>query len=152
MNPCPKRSIRPLDPLAVGSFAIKVYSIALLDEPFSSKFEQASRRVAIERLEAGPTSHRTHGVGFLGIHQGFNENQIFLDLWINQNELHHTVWISPKDNDTAITLPPADFNSVCIWDLAVQAFERKAWLECVLRNPSGPDLERYLSTLMNEDA
>ena len=151
MNPCPKRSIRSLEPLSAGGFAIKVYSIALLDEPFSPEFEQASRRVATEKLESGPTAHPTHGVGFLGIHQGYNENQIFLDLWINESELHHTVWISPKDDDTAITSPPDDFNSVCIWDLAVQAFERKAWLKCVLRNPSGQDIDRYLNTLMNED-
>jgi hypothetical protein len=41
--------------------------------------------------------------------------------------------------------PPPDHNSVCIRDLALQAFERDTWIACVLANPDGPDLERYLA-------
>ena len=53
---------------------------------------------------------------------------------------------STKDDPAALAHPPKDFNSVCVWDLALQTFERDAWIECVLDNPSGPDRERYLAT------
>ena len=33
----------------------------------------------------------------------------------------------------------------CVWDLAVIGFEREAWLEAVLSNPRGPDVEAYLA-------
>jgi hypothetical protein len=33
----------------------------------------------------------------------------------------------------------------CVWEIEVVDFERRAWLEDVLANPDGPDIERYLS-------
>lgn len=38
-----------------------------------------------------------------------------------------------------------------MWDLAVVAFEQRAWLDAVLKNPRGPDLERYLAARLSED-
>ncbi|TAH35561.1 MAG: hypothetical protein EYC70_12960 [Planctomycetota bacterium] len=35
--------------------------------------------------------------------------------------------------------------SVCVWDLHLQYQERQAWVECVLADPEGPDLEAYLA-------
>ncbi|HSF81772.1 MAG TPA: hypothetical protein VLA49_11090 [Anaerolineales bacterium] len=41
--------------------------------------------------------------------------------------------------------------TACVWDLRLMAFERQSWLETVLANPSGPDLEAYLACRLNED-
>ncbi|MFQ5695730.1 MAG: hypothetical protein ACE5HB_07055 [Terriglobia bacterium] len=41
--------------------------------------------------------------------------------------------------------PAADHNSVCTWDLYLQAVERQAWLECAPANPRGADLEAFLA-------
>ena len=38
-----------------------------------------------------------------------------------------------------------------VWDGALLAFERQAWVDTMLNNPNGPDLEEYLFTRMNED-
>jgi hypothetical protein len=38
-----------------------------------------------------------------------------------------------------------------VWDGALLAFERQAWVDAVLNNPNGPSVEQYLSTQMNED-
>jgi hypothetical protein len=32
-----------------------------------------------------------------------------------------------------------------VWELGIIDFERRAWIEGVLANRAGPDLERYLS-------
>jgi len=69
---------------------------------------------------------------------------------VNENELLHTVWVSPVDNPMALHEPAADHNSVCVWNLAVQCFEREAWMQTVLANPAGPDLKAYLLRRMNE--
>jgi hypothetical protein len=45
---------------------------------------------------------------------------------------------------------PTDLTA-CTWDLAVVCFERQAWLDAVLTNPDGPDLERYLQVQLNDD-
>ena len=40
----------------------------------------------------------------------------------------------------------------CVWDLAVLAFEREAWLATVLANPTKkPDIKAYLARQMNAD-
>ena len=32
----------------------------------------------------------------------------------------------------------------CVWELGIVEFERRAWIEDVIGNPDGPDLERYM--------
>jgi hypothetical protein len=39
----------------------------------------------------------------------------------------------------------------CVWDLCVMSFERQAWLETVLLNPAGVDLETYFMRRLNDD-
>ena len=70
---------------------------------------------------------------------------MFLDRWANENELLHHYWVSPVDDPTRLVVPDPDHNSVCVWDLAAQAFEREAWVKSVLQNPSGPDIDHYLN-------
>lgn len=41
--------------------------------------------------------------------------------------------------------------SLVAWDAALLAFERRAWVDTMLNNPNGPNLEQYLSTQMNEE-
>ena len=41
--------------------------------------------------------------------------------------------------------------TACVWDLRVLCFERQAWIDTVLTNPVGPDLEKYLTCQLNED-
>jgi hypothetical protein len=38
-----------------------------------------------------------------------------------------------------------------VWELDGVDFERRAWREDVLANPSGPDLERYLERRFDAD-
>ena len=40
---------------------------------------------------------------------------------------------------------------MCVWELVVAAAERQAWIDSVLANPAGPDIERYLATRFNCD-
>jgi hypothetical protein len=41
--------------------------------------------------------------------------------------------------------------SVCVWDLALQSFERAAWIKHVLLKADAPDFAGYLSDRMNSD-
>ncbi|MBK7403122.1 MAG: isochorismatase [Phycisphaerales bacterium] len=144
-NSCPLRLIRGLPIVTLAGFRLKLITITASGSDANPHLLEAAQRTAERHLRERPTHHEHYGVGFLGVHDGHGENQVFLDLWINRNELTHTIWTSPKHDPGALTSPPADSNSVCIWDLAAQAFERDAWLRHVLRNPAGPDIEAYLS-------
>ena len=145
------RPIRFLELLRENDWRVKVYGIAYDRSWPGSDLIAAARRRAIYRLRRGPTRQRAHGVGFLGIHDGKGGNQVFLDLWINDNELLHKVYRSSKGSPTRLEPVPADYNSVCVWDLYVQAFERRAWLAHVLDNPAGPDFDAYLAARLETE-
>lgn len=95
-------------------------------------------------LKEHPTRHTHYGVGFVGVHGGRGENQVFLDRWVDENELLHDYVVSRPDRPAELRPAPPDYNSVCVWDLAVQAWERDVWVECVMKRPHRPDFEAYL--------
>jgi len=137
------RPIRLIDRVTIAGFRLKIYSIAATSDVASPALVGAALAAATRHLTDHPTRQTHYALGFLGIHDGRGSNQVFLDLWINQNELTHDFWVSHKDAPERLTRPPADHNSVCVWDLFVQGVEREAWLRHVLANPAGPDLEAY---------
>jgi hypothetical protein len=151
-EPYDRRPLRFLELWTTGEWRLKVIGIAYGRETPDPELVEAAKRVASQYLRENRTRHATYGVGFLGVHDGRGENQVFLDRWINENELMHVYWVSPKDDPARLVVPDlSDHNSVCVWDLAVQCFERQAWVDCVLNNPSGPDLDLYLARRMHVD-
>jgi len=139
------RPIRFLELWTSDGFRLKAYSIAYDRSLARAELVDAARAVVQRQLREHPTRHQHYGVGFVGIHDGRGENQVFLDLWVNQNELLHTYWISPTDHPAQLVGGPEDHNSVCVWDLQLQCIERQAWIECVIGNSNGPDVEAYLA-------
>ncbi|HZW10576.1 MAG TPA: hypothetical protein VFF69_11795 [Phycisphaerales bacterium] len=139
------RPVRCIDIVELVGFRLKLVTIVASGDQAGPDLTAGAICVAERHLREHPTRHEHYGVGFLGVHDGQGSNQVFLDLWINSNELKHTIWISSKDKPGELVVPPDDYNSVCVWDLAVQAFEREAWLRHVLRNSAGPDLDAYLA-------
>jgi hypothetical protein len=152
-EPYQPRPLRFLELWQVDDWRLKVIGIAYGRATPDVRLVDAAKRTAAEYLRTHPTRHAHYGVGFLGVHDGRGENQVFLDRWINENELMHAYWVSPKHDPERLLVPDVtDHNSVCVWDLAVQCFEREAWLECVLANPRGPDLDAYLTRRIRADA
>lgn len=146
------RPIRCIDRWTIDSLRLKVYSIAY-DKPVADdELITAAKCIVTEHLREHPTRHEHYGVGFVGIHDGRGENQVFLDVWVNQNELLHTFWISTKSEPARLVRADEDHNSICVWDLFVQCFERQAWIDCVIGSPTGPDFEAYLARVFDGQA
>lgn len=57
---------------------------------------------------------------------------------------------SPLGRPSEIAVETGDLMA-CTWELAVIGFERDAWLQTVLRNPGGPDLDAYCAVQMNAE-
>ena len=147
-----RRPIRSLELWQDSGWTLKVYGIAYGRERPRDELLEAAKVVARKQLSGSANEHNHYGVGFLGVHDGRGANFVFLDYWADENELHHHVHVSPSEE-------PASFEDVtgtgliaCAWDLRVLSFERDTWVESVLANPAGPDLERYLASRLNEDA
>lgn len=143
-----KRPIRFLETWQPDNWRIKVYSIAYQRNLAHPRVVALAKERFIPHLEEAKDHYH---IGFLGVHEGRGANFIFLDYWTNENELIHLVYASSKENPAEMTYLTPDGLIACVWDLALVCFERQAWLEHVLANPNGPDLEAYLSARLNAD-
>jgi hypothetical protein len=54
------------------------------------------------------------------------------------------LWDSSEERPTELEYATSTTPAACVWDLFVMSFERDAWLDEVLANPEGPNLDGYL--------
>lgn len=146
-----KRPIRFLEHWEQSGWRLKVYGIAYQGEYPRAHLIENAKGLARERLPPSPSTEGRYGVGFLGVHDGRGADFIFLDWWAEENELHHHVYVASHDQPDHFRYATPTGLIACVWDLQVLCFEREAWLQSVLANPSGPDLDRYLRLQLNED-
>jgi hypothetical protein len=127
----------------MDGWRLKAYGISGRRELPPPAFVDAARDLAQRELPTPAEAPERYGVGFVGVHEGRDGDlYAFVDWWENENELCHRQYVGSND------LQPSDPIGIraCVWDLAVVAFERQAWLDAVLQNLDGPDLDRYLAT------
>jgi hypothetical protein len=150
-EPYRPRPVRFLEEWAEGGWRSKVYGIAYGRELPRAALVETAKRIARERLPQPAVGEGRYGVGFLGVHDGRGANFVFVDWWADENELHHHVYTSASDELFRLNYTTPTGLSACVWDLKVQSFERDAWVEEVLTNPNGPDVEGYMRRRMSAD-
>ena len=145
-----RRPIRCSGVLESDGWRLKVYGAAYERDRPRPELVEATRQLA-HRLPHPAEGDGRYGVGFLCAHDGCGGCYAFIDWWADGNELHHLIYSAPADRPGDLTPVPPGGLTACVWDLAIMAFERQAWLDAVLANPDGPDLERYLEIQLNQD-
>jgi hypothetical protein len=150
-EPYERRAIRPLGLWDEAGWRLKMYGITYRGECPSPELVEAAKVTARHRLPQASLSESAYGVGFLGVHQGRDSNFVFLDWWQDENELHHHVFVSPHDKPELLEYATPRGLLGCVWDLRVVEFERLAWIDTVLANPHGPNLEAYLTRQLSGD-
>ena len=117
---------------------LKHYGIGMSGEPRPALAE-ATRRAALGVVPEG-------AAGFTIAHDAASAGLGIVYWWANDNEIHMRAFASPHDDPGA--LAAADGTAMaCVWELEVIDFERRAWLEDVLK---GGDVERYLERRLGE--
>ena len=150
-EPYQPRPIRCMELWQIAGWRIKVYGIAYQRPSPRHALLEAAKMVALPHLSQAAEKHNHYGVGFLGVHDGRGANFVFLDYWADENELHHHVYVSPTEQPAQMEYITPTGLTACVWDLRVMCFERQAWLESVLTNPAGPNIDTYLARQLNED-
>ncbi len=145
------RPIRFLELWRESGWTLKVYGITYGREHPREELVEAAKAVARKRLLGSTNDDNHYGVGFLGVHDGRGANFVFVDYWADENELHHHLYVSPSDKPASLEDVTSTELIACTWDLRVLSFERDAWVEAVLANPSGPSMEGYLARTLNEN-
>lgn len=129
---------------------MKVYSIAHGRSSARAPLIAAARATALDRLRLSGGQTENFGVGFVGIHDGKTANFVFVDWWADENELHHHVYVSPSDEPAKLDYKTPSGLIACVWDLALMAYEREAWVETVLK-AERPNLNAYLDRRMHAE-
>ena len=140
-QPRPVRFIR-LEPR--GDWRLKVYGIATPGRTPRPELVTAAMDMAPAVLPAPAAGDERYGVGIVLVHDSATYCFALYYWWQSANELHQRVYAAPREDPRALAklVDPA---AGCVWELAVVDFERRAWLEDVLTNPRGPDVDRYLT-------
>ena len=144
------RPVRFIRMERAGDWRLKVYGIAMPCQAPRRELVEESIWKATEVLPKDAHADGREGVGFVTVHDAATCGITLIYWWQGTNELHQRISLSPLDDPTAMTqLEPQAAG--CVWELEVVDFERRAWLEDVLKNPTGPDIDAYLSRRHNAD-
>jgi hypothetical protein len=129
------RSIRFIGREDLGDWRLKVYGIGTHAPDARPEFVAATLDAAREALPDGG------GAGFVIAHDAKEAGLGLVYWWANENEVHGRFFASPLDDPTAF-VPVDGTGLACVWEMEVIDFERRAWLEHVLKNG---DVDGYLA-------
>jgi hypothetical protein len=138
------RSARFIRIARLGDWRVKIYGIATPGRTPRPALVDATVDLAAATLPQPALAEGRMGIGIAIAHDGAMASMGLIYWWQAANELHQRVFVGPLEDPRAMK-PLANPAAGCVWELGVLDFERRAWIEDVLANPAGPDLECYLS-------
>jgi hypothetical protein len=136
--------VRPLEIWEHDGWLLKVYGLAYRGDRPPTDVVDAAKRVAAETLPLPAETPDRYGVGFLVVHEGQDARWLLVDWWGFESVLHHRLFMASLDGEPEFE-PAPDPLMACVWELAILAFERDAWVETVLTDAKRPDVPAYLS-------
>lgn len=152
LTPYQSRPVRFIDLWTVDGWRLKVYGISGRQASPPPAFVVAVKDHASGLLPRPAQTPDRYGVGFVGAHEGRDGSLYgFVDWWENENELRHHGLVAPGERPHDLEPVEPEGTRACVWDLAVIAFERQAWVDSVLANPEGAHLDRYLAARLYAD-
>lgn len=148
-EPYAPRRIAPLGVWREAGHSIKAYGIhrdAELAGPILTDAVTASVRAAVrDVLSVHRGDPRGHGLGYCIAHVGDEAVWLLVDWWISGGIVCQRMLSAPlaqPDRFTPVTAPAL----ACVWELAVIAHERDAWVRHMLTER--PDADAYLQAVL----
>lgn len=144
------RQIRFRELLSIEGWILKLYGISLHGAAVSPALASAVVNVATAALPTAPHTDTRYGVGFVIAHESVTTSYVLFCWWDERNELHQRVFSAPAVDPSQLK-PHNSLAIGCVWELSVSDFERRAWIEHVLKPGGSPNLQDYLAQELNED-
>jgi hypothetical protein len=124
-----------------GEWRVKLYGLAAPENGVRPALLDATRRLAGESLP--PVDDDRHGAAFAIAHDARYPIALIY-WWQGLNEIHHRVFAGPEGGEPSDLRETTGQAVGCVWELGIVEFERRAWIEEVIGNAEGPDLDGYL--------
>jgi hypothetical protein len=124
-----------------GDWRTKVYGIAVRGGEPRSEFVVAAGICARDVLAARQPNEKARAA-FVIAHDARPACFVLVHWWQGV-DLFQLAFRAPLDAPSALT--PLETGAIgCVWELAIIAFERDAWLRNVVAGPNGADIDAYL--------
>ncbi|MCG8435285.1 MAG: hypothetical protein MJA83_14770 [Gammaproteobacteria bacterium] len=143
LPPYKKRILRFLQHAEFDGWRVKVYGLSATDKLPGDDELQAALAVADTHLPRPAVTGDRYGLAILIVHRGREGLFVILNWWLGQNMLTHRAFFAPYSTPIALKEIARDDPAYCVWEMGVLQIERQAWIDCVLANPDGPDIEAY---------
>jgi hypothetical protein len=129
----------------IGDWRLKLYGLARAEQGVRDELIEATRALAAESLP--PVDDQHYGAAFAIAHDA-RWPIALIYWWHDQNEIHSRIYAGAEPD----RLEPAPETALgCVWELGVIEFERRAWIDEVIGNPDGPDLDAYMARRFEGD-
>lgn len=129
----------------VAGWTMKLYGISAHTSAPRAALLNATVEISAAVLPSPPQTGDRYGVGFAIAHDAADYCFALVNWWSGENEVHQRLLSAPLDRPAALR-PHQSAAIGCVWELEVTDFERRAWMQHVLANPNGPDVEAYLTS------
>lgn len=146
-EPYRDRTIRPLGVREAEGWRLKTYGVSYSGGPLHLAFYEDGLLVGSRELPQPPVYRQRAGVGFVIFHEGRGVHYLALHWWDREHELCGRLMVRGMEEDD-LWVRAGEHEMACVWSLQVIAFERDAWVECVLAKPQAPDVEGYLARFL----
>lgn len=125
-----------------AEMGLKVYTIHLPGHPVPTR--QADAALELLAVEAPWTAADHHGLGFVFVHHGRDATWVGCCWWTEHEILDQRLYRLRAGGLQPVTEPHVG----CVWELAIHAHERGAWIDAMLT--PRPDPAGYLSNSLDE--
>jgi len=134
------RYVLVLDTARTDNWSLKVYWVT----PEPSEPDQELADAAIARSLAALEGAPGYGAGFLIVHRGEMATWAILWWWTDQDILRRKIW--QVTDGGMVDVGDQDYVA-CVWELSIVDWERKAWINHILRHPRWSHADGYLTAL-----
>ncbi|WP_257166369.1 hypothetical protein [Bradyrhizobium sp. SRS-191] len=135
-----------------GRWSVKIHVITIVrDVPGLVDIVEAGWSKSASVLRDLPETDVDTNIGFITLHVGLAGVWLLIDRWEDGDILRHHHFKASLDDPTRFLDVSSDHYGPCVWELAVQAHERQAWIADVLANKSGPNIVSYLQKGLNAE-
>ncbi|MYY86668.1 MULTISPECIES: hypothetical protein [unclassified Streptomyces] len=133
------RAVRPLGTREIAGHLVKVYAIEAPGRGVAEREEAAALRVAGPHLELG-RARGSLGLAVLILHAGGDGDYVLVQTWVEASMSDLAVFLGPAGRPDELR-PGRVGLAPCVWEAAVLAHERDAYVRNVL-DGTGPVAER----------
>lgn len=149
LPPYEARRVQFRELLTVDQWTLKMYGVAVGDAVISAALAESAATVARSAVPMPPITATRYGAGFVMAHESVSTAYVLVCWWDERNEVHQRIFSGPAG--AHYQLQPHDSRVIgCVWELAVTDFERRAWIQHVMKNPARPDFGAYFAQQMND--